>query len=545
MKEKRVTKKAILASLLSVVVCSSMLIGTSYAWFTDSAVSTGNKIVSGKLSIDFMEKNTDGEYESVDGKAIYTYDRWEPGYVSWNNLKVTTDGNLALKYTLNFTSKGDIKNAKLAEAIDVYYAPGEIAKPAVDPTRPTTAQILDVESIEGTTDSGAPVKLRKLGTLKDAFAGNANFKMEDTLIPEDAKPAPGGAADTDDYATLVLVMREEAGNEYQNLSIPEFDVSIFGTQYTYEIDTFDNQYDKDAPAITVSSQADLKDAIKNVVDGGKVVLAPNTEITDPIVVNNGKHFDLDLGGNDLSKGFRVYYGDVTVSNGTITNAGDQGLMIWPNAADDVTKVTIAENVTITGDWGITLFNADDGNAANIVVDMYGTVEGNIFVNGLLKEGNSVVNVYGTVNGGSDDGKSIGIAVNGKATVNLMDGSSVTGGTGVEVRAGALNVYEGATITATASPVSAHPNGSGTTTQGAGIGVSQHTTKLPISVNVYGGTINGYVPLYQINPQNNSDEDLAKISINVQGGTFNCTGANTEKFIIGNENAINYNNVYAN
>ena len=55
MKEKRVTKRAILASLLSVAVCTSMLIGTSYAWFTDSASSTGNKIKAGTLS--FLLKN--------------------------------------------------------------------------------------------------------------------------------------------------------------------------------------------------------------------------------------------------------------------------------------------------------------------------------------------------------------------------------------------------------------------------------------------------------------------------------------------------------
>ena len=527
MKEKRVTKKAIFASLLSVAVCTSMLIGTSYAWFTDSVTSAGNKIKAGTLNIDLAVMDENGEYQSVRNMddPIFNYDKWEPGYTSWTNLKVTTTGNLALKYTLKFASQGDIKNAKLAEAIDVYYAPREIAKPTGENARP---------------EDYAAAGLTKLGTLAEAFSGDAKFEINDYLIPE-AAAKEAADVDTDDEATLVLKMREEAGNEYQGLEIPDFDLNIFATQYTYEKDTFDDQYDKDAPAITVTSMADLKDAINNVVDGGKVVVAPNTEITSPIVVNNGKHFDLDLGGNDLSKGFRVYDGDVTLTNGTITNAGDQGLMIWPNAANDTTKVTIGEDVTVEGTWGITLFNADDGVAANTVVDMYGTVNGNIFVSGNLQGGNSIVNVYGTVNSADDD---IGIAVNGVATVNLMDGSSVKGGTGVEVRAGVLNVYDGATITATASPVSVAPNGSGTTTQGAGIGVSQHTTKLPITVNVYGGTITGFTPLFEANPQNNSDADLAKITINVEGGTFTATEGGPQ-FSIADEEKITYTNVYAN
>lgn len=288
-----------------------------------------------------------------------------------------------------------------------------------------------------------------------------------------------------------------------------------------------------------ATAANLATKIANAQDGQVITL--EEDVTERAIdVNNGKDFELDLNGHKLEKGINVYDGNVSITNGTIDNAGGQGLMIWPNKASEPSHVTIAEDVTISGEWGITLFNADDGAAANTVVDMYGKVDGNIFVSGNLKSGDSVVNVYGTVDGGNEAGN-IGIAVNGHATVNIKSGAVVTGYTGVEVRAGNLNVEEGATIRGTGAPTSFTPNGNGTTTKGAGIGVSQHTTKLPINVNVSGGTIEGYVPLYEVNPQNNSDADLAKISINVTGGTFNCINGGTTKFSIADREKITYSN----
>lgn len=41
------TKRALLVSALSLVVCLAMLVGTTFAWFTDTATTGVNKIVSG------------------------------------------------------------------------------------------------------------------------------------------------------------------------------------------------------------------------------------------------------------------------------------------------------------------------------------------------------------------------------------------------------------------------------------------------------------------------------------------------------------------
>ena len=94
------------------------------------------------------------------------------------------------------------------------------------------------------------------------------------------------------------------------------------------------------------------------------------------------------------------------------------------------------------------------------------------------------------------------------------------------RAGKLNLSGDAVVTAKGIPTTTTPNGSGTTTVGAGIAVTQHTTKLPLKVNISGGTISGYTALYQSNPEKNDDDALKKVELNVTGGTFVATNSGT-------------------
>ena len=106
------------------------------------------------------------------------------------------------------------------------------------------------------------------------------------------------------------------------------------------------------------------------------------------------------------------------------------------------------------------------------------------------------------------------------TNTTIDKATVTGSeTGIEIRAGKLTV-NGATITGNGVPTSVTPNGNGSTSDGAGIAVAQHTTKLITEVTVNSGTINGYTAIYESNPQKNSEDDIAKVKLDVQSGTFN-------------------------
>ena len=225
------TKRALVVSILALVLCFAMLLGTTYAWFTDEVTSTGNKIQAGTLEIDMLVRNADGDYVSVkDSKApIFNYDRWEPGYTAVANVKVANMGTLALQYSMQIITEGiadDLVDQKLmlSDVIDVYYAASEV----ILADRGAFADALDNNT------------LKHVGTLTDVIFGGTMIK--DTLLEGE-----------EDYATIVLKMQETAGNEYQGLSVgTAFDLKIYATQYTYEADSFDNQYDKiELPAATM------------------------------------------------------------------------------------------------------------------------------------------------------------------------------------------------------------------------------------------------------------------------------------------------------
>ena len=86
---KRKGLKSLIASICAIVICSAMLIGTTFAWFTDSVSSEGNKIMSGTLKVD-LELLEDTGWTSIkaDPKPLFKNDKWEPGYTEVKVLKV-------------------------------------------------------------------------------------------------------------------------------------------------------------------------------------------------------------------------------------------------------------------------------------------------------------------------------------------------------------------------------------------------------------------------------------------------------------------------
>ena len=105
MTNKKNTKKALLSSVLSLVLCLTMLIGTTFAWFTDSVTSANNIIKSGnlKVSLEYMDGTKEvadvesNEWKDASQEAIFDYSLWEPGYVSVRHIKIGNEGSLALK----------------------------------------------------------------------------------------------------------------------------------------------------------------------------------------------------------------------------------------------------------------------------------------------------------------------------------------------------------------------------------------------------------------------------------------------------------------
>ena len=111
----RSTKRALMLSLLSLMLCVSMLIGSTYAWFTDSVTSTNNIIKSGKLDVEMYwaegkadPADTATAWTDASNGAIFNNDKWEPGYTEVRHIKIANEGTLALKYQLNILPNGPV-----------------------------------------------------------------------------------------------------------------------------------------------------------------------------------------------------------------------------------------------------------------------------------------------------------------------------------------------------------------------------------------------------------------------------------------------------
>ena len=98
----KTTRRALLMSALSLLLCVSMLVGTTFAWFTDSVTSAGNIIKSGTLEVSMMwaygkENPATTTWTDAAEGAIFNSDKWEPGYTEARHIAVKNEGTLALK----------------------------------------------------------------------------------------------------------------------------------------------------------------------------------------------------------------------------------------------------------------------------------------------------------------------------------------------------------------------------------------------------------------------------------------------------------------
>ena len=228
-------RKQLVLSVIALILCFTTLLGTTYAWFTDSVTSKSNIVHSGSLDIAMYwntelasaSSNTWKNVEVEENKAIFDSDQWEPGYTEVRYVMIKNNGDLAFKYVLDIVPMGTV--TKLAEVIDVYFL-----NPAVEITDRTQLQ-------------------RPVGTLAEVIAGKVAAKGELTNLGDN------------EIVTIALKMRETAGNEYQGLSIgSEFSIRLSATQLAYEGDVFDNQYDKEAGFETYKGTYSANSAVETV-----------------------------------------------------------------------------------------------------------------------------------------------------------------------------------------------------------------------------------------------------------------------------------------
>ena len=236
MTKTKSTKRALLMSALSLLMCVSMLIGSTFAWFTDTASTAVNKIQAGNLKVDLEMQKPDGSWVSAKGETLEFKKAtdapsdekvlWEPGCTyELPQLRVVNKGDLALKYKVIIS--GVNGNAKLLEAIDFFVKIGDAEKVA----------LADWDGI---------------------------------LLPDGEAATDTMDAGTTSAITISGTMKKEAGNEYQGLSIDGIGITVLATQYTYENDSFGNQYDANAPEVEVV--VDSTEELEAALTAGKKII---------------------------------------------------------------------------------------------------------------------------------------------------------------------------------------------------------------------------------------------------------------------------------
>ncbi|MBU5435765.1 S-layer homology domain-containing protein [Pseudoflavonifractor sp. MSJ-37] len=277
----------------------------------------------------------------------------------------------------------------------------------------------------------------------------------------------------------------------------------------------------------------LSAAVTAAKENDTIVLLKDITVRKGISVGSEKKITLDLGGHTLTRSGGLVldiYGDVTIKNGIVKMTGVQGTAaIWLNG---IAKLTVEKNATISVSetsadncYAIALY--EDCTAAELTVR--GKLEGGsgVTVNGLVTDENVQNKLI--VDGATIDAVNHGIYQAGNATTTFsVNNSTISGSTGIEVRAGNIEVNN-STITGNGA-FSCVKNGGGTTTTGVGIAIAQHTTELPIDVKIVGGTISGTYSVYEANPQENDEESIKKVKLSITGGNFN--GPVYSKDIIG-------------
>lgn len=230
MKKNKATKRALISSMVTMILCVAMLIGTTFAWFTDTASTGVNTIQAGNLDVELVDENGKPLGASLQWVKAAGHENeailWEPGATyNLQSFKIENNGNLALKYKIvvSGVQEGD---AELLKVLDFTMKEGEAA--------------LDL---------------------------NAEHKL--------------AAGETSGLITLTAQMKQEAGNEYQNKEINGITITVVATQDTVESDSKDNQYDKDATYPVVSAE-ELKKALET--DGGNLTVGDDIPVT-PVVAN--------------------------------------------------------------------------------------------------------------------------------------------------------------------------------------------------------------------------------------------------------------------
>ena len=271
MTKKNQYKKALISSVIALMLCFSMLVGTTFAWFTDSVSSAKNKIVAGNLDIE-LEWSTDmTSWEAVDVNTnVFSNANWEPGHTEVVYLRISNQGSLALKYQLgvNIASETPGTNAKGDEFYLSEYIKYAVVDMEVAVEGSATEMFETAAAYEDRADA-VEVAENTAATLR-----NHPYVSETTVL--DAKD---GANDAD-YVALIVYMPENVGDEanYRSIIVPfiNLGINLVATQTSAELDSFGSDYDADAMTF-VKNAAEAQAALDNATEGMTIKLAAGVD----------------------------------------------------------------------------------------------------------------------------------------------------------------------------------------------------------------------------------------------------------------------------
>ena len=354
---QKATKRALLTSVMALVMCVVMLVGTTFAWFTDTASTGVNKIVAGNLDVDIV----DGNGDSLDGKTLNFVNKenqsnilWEPGVTfHTEGFRIKNGGNLALKWKM-------VVNKDSASTGVVEGSNGKAGMNLLD--------VIDFSVVSSKNENAPAVKI-------DEFVGHT-------------------AAKTIDSVTYYIkgTMKTTAGNDYQNLTLDGITITVYATQDTVENDSFNDQYDKDATYLTYpagvtedsfagATSVEYTDNLGNVVTSNKPAVAAYVDASGNVkyvgdiyaaikgnasVIYCKKDATLRMRERlvdtnrtpDLTSDLTIYANGADFQYGQISmNMTDAG-----KAANVTVKVYDAKNIEV---WGMT---PNDGVTQNIVME---------------------------------------------------------------------------------------------------------------------------------------------------------------------------------
>ena len=268
MTSSKSTKRALVSSTLAILMCVAMLIGTTFAWFTDTASTAVNKIQAGNLDIKVEYRTTaDGNWQLLDNATdLFGAEGtlFEPGHTRVVELRITNAGNLALKYKIGMNVVSEttgINKAGNPYKLSDYLKVATTGIQQYNPTDQISSLMEQLIFQKG--DFG-------MWTARDF----ANFELETDSNGNVHSLQPGAAQ----ILGIKVYMPETVGNEANAISTEKaasisFGLNVVATQYTTESDSFGTQYDKDATYPVVVSRNELNtsltlDALKD--ENGKV-----------------------------------------------------------------------------------------------------------------------------------------------------------------------------------------------------------------------------------------------------------------------------------